>query len=65
MTYLLDPNILTPLIKQDSRLLVRLDDVNYRREKLFISCITYFESKGGLLAINSQKKLAILDDLCK
>lgn len=65
MGYLLDTNILSALIKQDSKLLLRLDNVNYREEKLFISCINYFESKGGLLAVNSQKKLAILEDLCK
>ncbi|NEQ41463.1 MAG: type II toxin-antitoxin system VapC family toxin, partial [Okeania sp. SIO3I5] len=61
--YLLDTNILSALIKQDSKLLFRLDNVNYREEKLFINCINYFESKGGLLAINSQKKLAILEGL--
>ncbi len=42
-----------------------INDVNARGDKLFISCITYFESEGGLLAIKSQKKLAILENLCK
>ncbi|MGD1698529.1 PIN domain-containing protein [Dapis sp. BLCC M229] len=65
MQYLLDTNILTAFIKKDSRLFYGLNDVNYREAKLFISCITYFESKGGLLAVNSQKKLAILENLCK
>ncbi|NEQ41830.1 MAG: type II toxin-antitoxin system VapC family toxin [Okeania sp. SIO3I5] len=65
MEYLLDTNILSALIKEDSRLLYRLNNANYRRENLFISCINYFESKGGLLAVNSQKKLAILENLCK
>ncbi|MGD1712571.1 PIN domain-containing protein [Dapis sp. BLCC M172] len=65
MEYLLDTNILTAILKKDSRLLERLNNFNYREEKLFISCITYFESEGGLLAVNSQKKLAILENLCK
>ncbi|NES02224.1 MAG: type II toxin-antitoxin system VapC family toxin [Okeania sp. SIO2F4] len=65
MQDLLDTNILTAFIKKDSRLFYRLNDVNYREAKLFISCITYFESEGGLLAVNSQKKLAILQNLCK
>ena len=65
MKYLLDKNILTAILKKDYRLFDRLNDVNYKGEKIFITCITYFESEGGLLAINSQKKLAILKDLCK
>ena len=65
MEYLLDTNILTAIIKKDSRLFYRLNNFNYREEKLFISCINYFESKGGLLAINSHKKLALLENLCK
>ncbi len=56
MEYLLDTNILTALIKRDSRLFYRLNNFNYREEKLFIGCIKYFESKGGLLVINSQFK---------
>ena len=65
MKYLLDKNILTAILKKDYRLFDRLNDVNFKGEKIFITCITYFESEGGLLAINSQKKLAILKDLCK
>ena len=65
MEYLLDTNILTAILKKDSRLFDKLNDVNARGEQLFISCITYFESEEGLLAINSQKKLAILENLCK
>ena len=65
MSYLLDTNIVTAIIKEDVRILNKLDRVNYQRQKMFISCITYFESEGGLLAINSQKKLRILDSLCK
>ncbi len=40
-------------------------DIKLTDEELFISCITYFESEGGLLAINSQNKLAILEKLCQ
>ena len=65
MEYLSDTNILTAILKKDSRLFDKLNDVNAREEQLFISCITYFESEGGLLAIKSQKKLAILENLCK
>jgi tRNA(fMet)-specific endonuclease VapC len=31
---------------------------------MFISCVTYFEVKGGLLAKNATRKLEIFNDLC-
>lgn len=65
MGYLLDTNILTAIIKKNQNVVDKSKDLKLRGEELFISCITYFESEGGLLAINSQKKLAILEKLCK
>jgi tRNA(fMet)-specific endonuclease VapC len=65
MGYLLDTNILTALIKRNQKVLDKTKDLKLAEEELFISCITYFESEGGLLAINSQNKLAILEKLCQ
>lgn len=65
MGYLLDTNILTALIKTNQKIVDKSKDLKLTGEELFISCITYFESEGGLLAINSQKKLAILEKLCQ
>jgi tRNA(fMet)-specific endonuclease VapC len=65
MGYLLDTNILTALIKKNQKVLDKTRDIKLTDEELFISCITYFESEGGLLAINSQNKLAILEKLCQ
>jgi tRNA(fMet)-specific endonuclease VapC len=65
MSYLLDTNILTAIIKNNPQVNYKFKEVNDEGEKIFISCITYFESEAGLLAINSQKKLRIIESLCK
>ncbi len=58
MGYLLDTNILTALIKRNQKIVDKSKDLKLTGEELFISCITYFESEGGLLAINSQNKVS-------
>ena len=63
MTCLLDTNILTAILKKNQKVLNKIRDVKLQEQELFISCITYFESEGGLLAIQSKKKLALLEKL--
>jgi tRNA(fMet)-specific endonuclease VapC len=66
MSYLLDTNIITAILKQDARLSNKLYELRFQpNHQLFISCVTYFESEGGLLGINAQKKLRMLETLCK
>ncbi len=64
MEYLLDTNILTPILKRNKTILDKAKDVKLQGDRLFISCITYFESEGGLLAVNATKQLAMLKNLC-
>lgn len=64
MSYLLDTNIVTAILKQDERLNPKLREVNYHNIQLFISCMTYYEVKGGLLAVNATRKLSIFEQLC-
>lgn len=64
MGYLLDTNILTAILKSNQKILDKSKSVKLRNEKLFISCVTYFESEGGLLAVNARKKLSMLENLC-
>lgn len=64
MDYLLDTNILTAILKNNARILERSKNIKLQGDRLFISCITYFESEGGLLAVNATKKLAMLENLC-
>lgn len=64
MSYLLDTNIVTAILKQDERLNPKLKEVNYHNIQLFISCMTYYEVKGGLLAVNATTKLSRFEYLC-
>lgn len=65
MSYLLDTNILTAILKEDIRVFEKFNDLKLKEEKIYISCVTYFESEGGLLGINAKKKLRSLENLCK
>lgn len=58
MTYLLDTNIVSYILKRNATVDKKLLEVNSRGEEVFISCITYYEVKRGLLAVNATKQLA-------
>ena len=64
MSYLLDTNIVTAILKQDERLNSKFIQVRIRKQQLYISCMTYYEVKGGLLAVNATRKLSIFEQLC-
>ncbi|RAM50335.1 MAG: VapC toxin family PIN domain ribonuclease [Hapalosiphonaceae cyanobacterium JJU2] len=58
MNYLLDTNILSYILKRNATVDKKLREVNTRGEEVFISCITYYEVKRGLLAISATRQLA-------
>jgi tRNA(fMet)-specific endonuclease VapC len=58
VTYLLDTNIVSYILKRNATVDKKLLEVNSRGEEVFISCITYYEVKRGLLAVNATKQLA-------
>ncbi|MFQ4143754.1 type II toxin-antitoxin system VapC family toxin [Chlorogloeopsis sp. ULAP02] len=58
MTYLLDTNIVSYILKRNITVDNKLREANIRGEEVFISCITYYEVKGGLLAVNATRQLA-------
>ncbi|MEC4985175.1 MAG: type II toxin-antitoxin system VapC family toxin [Oscillatoria sp. PMC 1068.18] len=64
MSYLLDTNIVTAILKQNEKINQKLTEVDLARDELFISCITYYEIKRGLIAINATRQLANFDKLC-
>lgn len=63
MSYLLDTNIISGVINRNERL-TRKFWSELVRASMFISCVTYFEVKGGLLAKNATRKLELFNDLC-
>ena len=57
MNYLLDSNIVSYILKKNATVNKKLRQVNSQGGKIFISCITYYEIKRGLLSINAVKQL--------
>ncbi|MBA3922597.1 MAG: type II toxin-antitoxin system VapC family toxin [Nostocaceae cyanobacterium] len=64
MTYLIDTNIVTYILKNNQTIINKLDKVTELGEEVFISCITYYEIKRGLLAVNATKQLDAFAELC-
>lgn len=58
MNYLLDTNIVSYILKKNTSVNSKLQQVIRQGEEVFISCITYYEIKRGLLALNATRQLA-------
>jgi tRNA(fMet)-specific endonuclease VapC len=61
VNYILDTNIVSYILKRNLTLDRKLREVNTSGDEVFISCITFFEVKRGLLAINTTRQLADFD----
>ncbi|MBU0581142.1 MAG: VapC toxin family PIN domain ribonuclease, partial [Candidatus Margulisbacteria bacterium] len=57
MSYILDTNIITAILKDNRKLLRKVQREQFRGNVIFINCISYYEIKRGLIAINALKKL--------
>lgn len=64
MTFLLDTNIVTYIFKRNLNTNNRLREATRSGEEVFISCITYYEVKRGLISINAVRQLADFTQLC-
>lgn len=65
MGYLLDTNIVTAILKKNEKIRKKLEEVAFRGEEVFISAITYYEIKRGLLATNATRQLSNFNKLCQ
>lgn len=65
MTYFLDANIISYIIKQVPSVLTRLQDLVRNDASIKIPIIAYYEVKRGLLANNASSKLAVFDTQIK
>ncbi len=61
--YLLDTNIITAMVKQSSPVWKKAMAVVMAGEKIFISTISYYETKRGLLATQATTKLQRFDQI--
>ena len=64
-SYLLDTNAIAAHLKKDVRVTYKLAEVRRLGEEAFISGISYYEVKRGLLAVNATAKMAAFNDFCK
>ena len=64
MSYLLDTNIVSYILKRRNLAVNRkLEQIRRLGEEVFISCITFYEIKRGLLALNATRQLADFNSL--
>ncbi len=64
MGYLLDTNIVSALLKRNARISEKLEEVSLQGREVFISSITYYEIKRGLLYANATRKISDFHLLC-
>ena len=62
--YLLDTNVVSAIIKKNEIVQKKFDEVSFEKGRVFISGITYYEVKRGLIASNATRKLAEFERLC-
>lgn len=65
MSYLLDSNIVTYILKKNAIVDKKFREVRRLKQDVFISCITYYEVKRGLLAINATRQLTEFNQFCR
>lgn len=61
MSYLLDTNIVTAFIKRNPQVLTRLQAAQDGSQDLFISGITYYETRRGLLYTKATRQTIIFE----
>lgn len=62
MSYLLDTNVITQLLKRTSAVVQRYRVVLERRDVIYLSAVAYYEVKRGLLHLGASRPLRQLDE---
>ncbi|MBC6420449.1 MAG: type II toxin-antitoxin system VapC family toxin [Hormoscilla sp. SP5CHS1] len=65
MSYLLDTNIVTAILKKNQKIHQKLGELDILGEKVCLPGMTYYEVKRGLIAANATRQLYDLNELCK
>ena len=64
MTYALDTNIISYILRRDKYIVRRVSKARWDGHKIVIPLMVYYEIKRGLTALDSHKRLAAFVDLC-
>ena len=62
MTYLLDSNVLTQLLRRNAQVVERYRSTLRRGELVYLSAVVYYEVKRGLLHVGATTQLRRLDE---
>ena len=65
MDYLLDTNIVSLALKQNSTILPKIELIKVTENNISISCITYFEIRRGFLAVDAPKQRERFNKFCQ
>lgn len=65
MGYLLDTNIVSASLKQNVIINLKLEESSRLEIDIYISGITYYEIKRGLLRTNATKKMVLFEEFCQ
>jgi tRNA(fMet)-specific endonuclease VapC len=63
MNYLLDTNIISAILKQNHQVLTKVRLAQRLGKKIFMSSMTYYEIKRGLLASQANQKMDLFNQL--
>jgi tRNA(fMet)-specific endonuclease VapC len=63
--YLLDTNIVTAILKKDSRAIGQAQEKLAANSRLLMSAVVYYEIKRGLLKRDATQQLAALEELTR
>ena len=64
MSYLLDTNIVSLAIRQNTQIIRSIKKVE-DKDDIFISCITYFEIRRGFLAVDAPRQRVRFEQFCQ
>lgn len=65
MAYLLDTNIVSAAINNVDNTALGIKNAVREKKDVFISVITHYEIRRGLLAVNAARKMRVFEELCK
>ena len=63
--YIFDTNMVSALMKDNEKVKAKLDEATDAEEAVFMSGVSHYEIKRGLLAVNATRKMKMYEDLRK
>ena len=63
--YIFDTNMISALMKDDEKVEAKLKEATSDEKAVFMSGVSHYEIKRGLLAVNAIRKLKIYDEIRK